>query len=171
MKKILFLLISIPLIFSSCEKEEENPSNNNNNSNTGTSGSIYGEWSLISEVSVFTPSNNDPIDIDSLTFLPNEYCHVTFVDQPHPDEPNYKWLVVENGYYDNSMVWTIDIDSNGTYIKNNNDLIVESEGGYPNGIENNPYVITLLTDNKLEFFVSSVNSQGTWTWSFKLERP
>ena len=33
MKKLLFLLISIPFIFSSCEKEEENPSNNNNNSN------------------------------------------------------------------------------------------------------------------------------------------
>ena len=33
MKKILFLLISIPLIFSSCKKEEENQSNNNNNSN------------------------------------------------------------------------------------------------------------------------------------------
>tara|TARA_B100001093_G_scaffold449153_1_gene455183 strand:+ start:108 stop:626 length:519 start_codon:yes stop_codon:yes gene_type:complete len=34
MKKLLFLLISIPLIFSSCEKEEENPSNNNNNNNS-----------------------------------------------------------------------------------------------------------------------------------------
>ena len=34
-------------------------------------------------------------------FLPNEYCHVTFLDQPHPDEPDYdyKWFIVENGYY------------------------------------------------------------------------
>ena len=35
MKKLLFLLISIPLIFSSCEKEEdENQSHNNNQSFT-----------------------------------------------------------------------------------------------------------------------------------------
>ena len=34
MKKILSLLISIPLIFGSCEKEEENLSNNNNSSLT-----------------------------------------------------------------------------------------------------------------------------------------
>ena len=36
MKKILFLLISIPLIFSSCEKEEENPSTNTTNNTSLT---------------------------------------------------------------------------------------------------------------------------------------
>ena len=69
------------------------------------------------------------------------------------------------------MVWTIDIDSNGTYLKTNNDLIIDTECGSPIGLEDTNYIITLLTSNKLEFFVSSVNSQGTWTWSFKLERP
>tara|TARA_B100001094_G_C17676157_1_gene551159 strand:- start:101 stop:604 length:504 start_codon:yes stop_codon:yes gene_type:complete len=167
MKKLLFLLISIPLIFSSCEKEEENPSNNNNNnSNTGTSGSIYGEWKVISDVSVESDG-----DVDSVIFLPNEYCHITFLDEPNADDSNYDWFIVENGYYDNSMVWTIDIDSNGTYLKTNNDLIIDTECGSPIGLEDTNYIITLLTSNKLEFFVSSVNSQGTWTWSFKLERP
>jgi len=31
MKKILIILITIPLIFSSCEKEDESPNSNSNN--------------------------------------------------------------------------------------------------------------------------------------------
>ena len=38
MKKILFILITIPLIFSSCEKEEEN----NNNSSLSLEQTIWG---------------------------------------------------------------------------------------------------------------------------------
>ena len=50
MKKILFLLISITIIFSSCEKEEENSSNNNSNNNNNNvyvninPDSIIGLW-------------------------------------------------------------------------------------------------------------------------------
>ena len=52
MKKILFILISITFIFSSCEKEEENTSNNNSNNNNNNSNvyininpdSIIGLW-------------------------------------------------------------------------------------------------------------------------------
>ena len=42
MKKILLILISIPLIFSSCEKEEED--NNNNNNNNNITDVIVGDW-------------------------------------------------------------------------------------------------------------------------------
>tara|TARA_Y100001968_G_C19221810_1_gene650101 strand:+ start:143 stop:655 length:513 start_codon:yes stop_codon:yes gene_type:complete len=170
MKKLLFLLISIPLIFSSCEKEEENPSNNNNNSNTGTSGSFYETWNVTSFVNIYTPTNGTPDEYNH-TFLPNEYIHVTFLNQPHPDVPNHNWFIVENGYYDNSMVWTIDIDSNGTYTKNNNDLIIEDDCGYPVGVEDMNYVITLLTNNKLEFFTQTTTGEGTYHNTWKLERP
>ena len=174
MKKLLFLLISIPLIFSSCEKEEENPSNNNN-SNTGTSGSFYGIWNVTSFVGVSTPQPGYGDEPSEYTheFLPNEYCHVTFLDQPHPDEPDYdyKWFIVENGYYDNSMIWTIDIDSNGTYIKNNNELSIIDECGGPVEIEDMNYVITLLTDNKLEFFTHTSSGESTYHNTWKLERP
>ena len=33
MKKILFILITIPLIFGSCEKEDDSPNSNSNNGN------------------------------------------------------------------------------------------------------------------------------------------
>ena len=33
MKKILIILITIPLIFGSCEKEDDSPNTNSNNSN------------------------------------------------------------------------------------------------------------------------------------------
>ena len=48
MKKILFLLISIPLIFSSCEKEDDSPDSNSNSGNnsiiTGTTGYVIDEY-------------------------------------------------------------------------------------------------------------------------------
>ena len=48
MKKILIILITIPLIFGSCEKEDDSPNSNSNNSNnpigntpTGTTGYMF----------------------------------------------------------------------------------------------------------------------------------
>ena len=38
MKKTLIILITIPLIFSSCEKEDDSPNPNSNNSNNPYSG-------------------------------------------------------------------------------------------------------------------------------------
>ena len=46
MKKILFILISISLILSSCEDEETITPNNNNNNNGTTSTSIVDVWNL-----------------------------------------------------------------------------------------------------------------------------
>tara|TARA_B110001450_G_scaffold208343_1_gene199006 strand:- start:145 stop:639 length:495 start_codon:yes stop_codon:yes gene_type:complete len=43
MNKILIILLTIPLIFSSCEKDEDNNNNNNNNNNNITD-NIVGEW-------------------------------------------------------------------------------------------------------------------------------
>jgi hypothetical protein len=164
MKRILFLLISIPLIFSSCEKEEENQSNNNNNnSNTGTSGSIYGEWDVTSFIGVFTPTNGNP-DEDNHQFLPNEYCKFTFINDT--SEGN---LIVENGYYDNSFVFVVEVDS-GQYSKINDDLYNEWDVGFPLQLDHEHYVITLLTDNKLEFFVHEIMGEGTYHNTWKLEK-
>ena len=164
MKKILFLLIS--LIFSSCEKEEVNTSNNNSNSYTGNSGSIYGEWKVTSDVLV--ESNGD---VDSVIFLPNEYCHITFLDE-HAAGDSYFKFIVENGYYTNLMEWREDIDTNGRcYINPNNDLVVEMGCGYPIGLEDAYHVITLFTNNKLEFFAAGFGYDNEGIRSYKLERP
>ena len=41
MKKLLYTLLALTIIFSSCEKEEENNDSNNNNSNPSTFREIY----------------------------------------------------------------------------------------------------------------------------------
>ena len=45
MKKILIILLTIPLIFSSCEKEDDTPDSNSNNpignTPTGTTGYLF----------------------------------------------------------------------------------------------------------------------------------
>ena len=50
MKKILIILITIPLIFGSCEKEDDSPDSNSNNNNpigntpTGTTGYLIDDY-------------------------------------------------------------------------------------------------------------------------------
>ena len=51
MKKILIILLTIPLIFGSCEKEDDSPNSNSNNSNnpigntpTGTTGYVVDDY-------------------------------------------------------------------------------------------------------------------------------
>ena len=47
MKKLLYTLLAVLIIFSACEKEEESSSNNNSNNNTtGTIADIVGVWQL-----------------------------------------------------------------------------------------------------------------------------
>ena len=63
MKKLLIILITIPLIFSSCEKEEENPSNNTTTNTTLTLEQTM--WDLKSSiytnnVTGFTETTNFP---------------------------------------------------------------------------------------------------------------
>ena len=46
MKKLLLILLCLPLLFSSCKKEDEEPTNNTNTN----SASIFGSWNVVSLV-------------------------------------------------------------------------------------------------------------------------
>ena len=70
MKKLLYTLLAISIIFSSCEKEEDNSNsyNNNNNNNNNNNSILVLEqtvWQLqsyeIFDTTRFIPNNNDPV--------------------------------------------------------------------------------------------------------------
>ena len=47
MRKLLLILLCLPLLFSSCKKEDEEPTNN---TNTNSAASIFGSWNVVSLV-------------------------------------------------------------------------------------------------------------------------
>jgi len=51
MKKLLYILICLPLIFSSCKKEDDSP---NSGSTNNTSASIVGSWDLTEYHNIYT---------------------------------------------------------------------------------------------------------------------
>jgi hypothetical protein len=59
MKKLLLLLISIPLIFGSCDKEEDNQSNNNSNTTSNIYSELYGNWTHSNDLEMTLSSNQD----------------------------------------------------------------------------------------------------------------
>ena len=63
MKKILIILITIPLIFNSCKKEDDSVSNN-------TSGSIIGTWELEDYTITETEGFIDPVFLtETVTYI------------------------------------------------------------------------------------------------------
>ena len=85
MKKILIILITIPLIFGSCEKEDDSPNSNSNSGNnpiipTGTTGYIFDEygdeiykttnsgnsWTLVTDID---NTLGGSVDIDLMSFV------------------------------------------------------------------------------------------------------
>ena len=62
MKKLLIILITIPLIFNSCKKEDDSPNNGSNNTGiNNTSGSILGTWEINTRESSLEYGYIDPI--------------------------------------------------------------------------------------------------------------
>ena len=62
MKKLLIILITIPLIFNSCKKEDDSPNSGSNNTGiNNTSGSILGTWEINTRESSLEYGYIDPI--------------------------------------------------------------------------------------------------------------
>ena len=62
MKKLLTILFILPLIFSSCEKEDDSPNSGSNNTGiNNTSGSILGTWEINTRESSLEYGYIDPI--------------------------------------------------------------------------------------------------------------
>ena len=146
MKKLLYLLICLPLIFNSCKKDDDSPNNGDGN----TSGSILGSWELTEirtiETEGYYTSNGNKV----ITNTEDEII-----------TPGSASLLSETLTFSSNGVLTIDIYLNGetetremSYQKNGNTLTLNE------GVDEFVYSITTLSFSKLTLYYSS----GEQTW-------
>ena len=142
MKKLLFLLISIPLIFSSCEQEDNTPQT------SPPPNPIHGSWNLDSGVYYFVQGvidqNNQEIILDGDTnFLPDNGL-------------TYEWVISSNGtmtenYYQNNVPGQSETFN---YTISNNTLT--------NLDDSHHWTITNLTSNNLSCNNDNINTPQTF---------
>tara|TARA_B110000459_G_C16500561_1_gene443198 strand:- start:461 stop:1054 length:594 start_codon:yes stop_codon:yes gene_type:complete len=138
MKRILFILITIPLIFNSCEKEDDSVSNN-------TSGSIIGTWELEDYTITETDGYIDPVFLTE-TVIETE----TQTMSTHPI--NYLfWVFRDDGTFSE---YHYDIDSlmryyHRDYEKNGNEINIIDDGNNGDIGYIMTYPLTSLTNSNL----------------------
>ena len=149
MKKILIILITIPLIFGSCEKEDESPNDINY-----TPGSILGTWYFsVGETSV----NYGYIDpVFGTEIVTNTYSEIWSTDTMGSEV----YIVFR---YDNTGTEYIYEDSlmdseDYSYVKEGNMLSITFNDGDIIDCQ-----ITTLTYNDLRFSWEDNNFNNTWT--------
>ena len=136
MKKILIILITIPLIFNSCKKEEDSPNSGNNN----TSGSILGTWKVENYTNTSTEGYIDPVS-------GTEVVTDTDVNTGPGDVEEYLTFTNDNTIldhrYENDTILTTDTMN---YTKNGNEIIIDFGYTY-----NSTLTITQLTNTNLSY--------------------
>lgn len=151
MKKLLIILIAIPLIFNSCKKEDDSPnngsSNNGGGNNGGTSGSVVGTWKLMAATWQHVMGYIDPVnggEVETFSEIGSG---------PDPGEDTY-WVYTDNGefsyyrYLNDTLYDEIHLD----YEKNGDEI--ELEDNY--GSDVLTQTVTLLTSNN-------------FNWSYEVE--
>lgn len=142
MKKLLIILITIPLIFNSCKKEDDNPNSGNNNtgSNNNTSGSILGTWKIENYTNTSTEGYIDPVS-------GTEVVTDTDVNTGSGDVEEYLTFTNDNTIldhiYENDTLLGVDTMN---YTKNGNEIIVDLGVSY-----NVTLTITQLTNTNLSY--------------------
>tara|TARA_B110000858_G_scaffold26848_1_gene28043 strand:+ start:103 stop:684 length:582 start_codon:yes stop_codon:yes gene_type:complete len=136
MKKLLIILITIPLIFNSCKKEDDSPNSGSNN----TSGSIIGTWKVENYTNTMSEGYIDPVS-------GTEVVTYTDVDTGPVDVEEYLTFTNDNTIldhiYENDTLSSIDTMN---YTKNGNEIIVYLEDLY-----NVTLTITQLTNTNLSY--------------------
>lgn len=116
MKKLLLILITIPLIFGSCEKEDDSPNSGNNN----TSGSILGTWKVENYTHTDIEGYIDPV-------LGTEVITNTS-ESSGPDDGEAEYMtfqddtILTHTYNNDTLLYMEKYD----YTKNGNEIIVHS---------------------------------------------
>ena len=102
MKKLLYTLLAVSIIFSACKKEDENSNSNSNNN----SASIEGLWMVTSETITtpdgsYTNNGDDYFNWFSTIELLNDGKGVAIGEL----------AVTDGGLWQDSILWSIDSDS------------------------------------------------------------
>ena len=150
MKNILFILITIPLIFNSCKKEDDSPNSGNNN----TSSSILGTWKFSGgENSSISGYIDLVLGTEIITDTYSEIWSTDTLGQQTYMVFRYDSTCSEYSYY----LDTLQYSSDYSYVKEGNmmSLNIDTEN-----IIN--CQITTLTDNNLSF---SWGENGNHTWN------
>ena len=120
MKKLLYLLICLPLIYSSCKKEDDSPSGSTNN----TSGSIVGSWDFTEYHDIYTDGyylGGYPNGTKIITY---SYDEILLPGDTSWGVQSVNWTFSSDGYltetFNDSNI------SNMIYEKNGNTLTIDT---------------------------------------------
>ena len=147
MKKILIILITIPLIFNSCKKEEDSPNSGNNN----TSGSILGTWKVENYTNTSTGGYIDPVSGTEVVTNTNVNTEPDNVEEYLTFTNDNTML---NHIYEND---TLSSSSTMNYTKNGNEIILEYGFSY-----NVTLKITQLTNTNLSYNLLNPGELSTY---------
>ena len=128
MKKLLYTLLAVSIIFSACKKEDEetNSGNNNNNNNNNTSTSIVGVWTPTS-VTIDT-SMTTIIDGQTVNELDGQIMTYSGTETMTPEEADIEGTLE---FTDNGQA-IFDTDDTSTYFYSNNVVTIIDEDGESN---------------------------------------
>ena len=161
MKKLLYTLLAVSIIFSACEKEEEETSNTGNNNTGNNTSSIVGKWNNTRLGTQYTDYDDDGTEYynsyseDTVANMPPLFSHYEFFNNGELEISGCVWwdngpeLITEHG------TWHLD-----------NDLLIISTN-YPLigvgdcGMFGNFGTINLLTNTHLELEVFCIYDQGS----------
>ena len=149
MKKLLYLLICLPLIFSSCKKEDDSPNSGSNSGSNNTSGSIIGTWKIIDKTSTITTGYIDPV------FLTEVETYTETNSGIDPDTDEY-WRYTDDGifsifsYYNDTLLNYFHLE----YEKNGNEIEITDYGDILL-----TQTITLLSSSNFNWV-----GEGNYTW-------
>ena len=143
MKKLLIILITIPLIFNSCKKEDDSPNSGSNNTGiNNTSGSILGTWEINTRESSLEYGYIDPI-------LGTEIVTDSSTEIYTNNDTTIEFYVFRN---DNTHSWyvyyleTRENEEDYNYVKDGNVISIYDS------LLLVSLQLTTLTDNNLNFY-------------------
>jgi hypothetical protein len=186
MKKLLYTLLAVSIIFSTCKKEDEEPTNtgNNNNNNTGnTTATIIGEWNLKTMGGEYT-IDDGTLEVPDITFFPYESFLVGSGDSNDGWENNNVLLNPQvfyrlEFYEDQQVKSTGDFLDGietyyGTWVLNGDNLymtIPEEQTNFDNDDLARPIKIDLLDNTRLhltvQYYLYDGREQGYQKYFFE----